>query len=85
MGRVYSGNLYALGAAENRVKSLGLTVEEERWRNPSKFRDEYALRIKTESGAVIAAKVFSHYDEDVTCNEMTAWLNRCYEDLKDWS
>lgn len=81
---VYSGNLNAWRDAADKVRSLGLVLEVDRWYSVANIHEEVGLRILTESRAVVAAKVFSHWDEDVLLNEQTAWLTRCYNDLKDW-
>lgn len=81
---VYSGNLIEWRRACGQLRSIGLHLEFDSWVNEKNRTKEEAIRIKTDSGAVIVAKVFSHWDEDVLCNEQTAWLTRCYNDLKGW-
>ncbi|QEQ94744.1 putative host dGTPase inhibitor [Erwinia phage pEp_SNUABM_09] len=42
----------------------------------------YIIRLSTNEH--IVSPTFDHYDEDVQCNDITAWLNKQADALESW-
>lgn len=84
MGRLYSGNLAAFKTATNKLFQLDLAVIHDDWHDAYTRKDCIRLRVEDRSGNLIDTSTFSHYDEDVLFNMCTDWLNRMYDQLKDW-
>lgn len=84
MGRLYSGNLAAFKAATNKLFQLDLAVIYDDWHDAHKRLDCIRLRVEDRAGNLIDTNTFCHHDEDVLYNTCTDWLNRMYDQLKDW-
>ena len=86
MGRLYSGNLAAFKAATNKIFQLDLAVICDEWYDAYTHtrKDRIRLRVEDRTGNLIDTHTFHHYDEDVLYNMCTDWLNRMYDQLKDW-
>ena len=84
MGRLYSGNLNAFKAATNKLFQLDFAVIYDGWFDAYKRLECIRLRVEDRSGNLIDTNTFCHHDEDVLYNTCTEWLNRMYDQLKDW-
>lgn len=84
MGRLYSGNLNDFKAACNRLYQLDLAVIAVEQEGSPNIKATMYLRIEDRAGRIIAQEEMYHCDEDVLYNMCTAWLNRMYDQLKDW-
>lgn len=84
MGRLYSGNLNDFKAATNKLFQLDLAAIYDNWYDAYKCLEYIRLRVEDRSGNLIDTKTFCHHDEDVLYNTCTEWLNRMYDQLKDW-
>lgn len=92
MGRLYSGNLNDFKAACNRLYQLDLAVicddlyEDNGHRNGLRvsIEDRTGNLIDSRTGDLVGSRAFFHRDEDVLYTMVTAWLNRMYDQLKDW-
>lgn len=84
MGRLYSGNLNDFKAACNRLYQLDLAVIVAEQEGSPNIKATMHLRIEDRTGNMIDSRTFFHRDEDVLYNMGTAWLNRMYDQLKDW-
>lgn len=92
MGRLYSGNLNDFKAATNKLFQLDFAVICDDLYEGSGHR--HGLRVSIEdrtgnlidsrTGNLIDSRAFFHRDEDILYNMGTAWLNRMYDQLKDW-
>lgn len=85
MGRLYSGNLNDFKAACNRLYQLDLAVIVVEQEGSPNIKATMHLRIEDRTGNMIDSRTFFHRDEDVLYNMGTAWLNRMYDQLKDWN
>lgn len=84
MGRLYSGNLSAFKAAAGRIFKLDLVVTCDEWYSSHMNSNFMHINIIDTVGNSLITNIFCHYDEDVLYNMSTAWLNRMYDQLKDW-
>lgn len=84
MGRLYSGNLNAFRAACNKLYQLDFAVIVSEFYAVESRQNCMNIRIEYRTGDILAQETFCHYDEDVLCNTCTDWLNRMYDQLKDW-
>lgn len=84
MGRLYSGNLNAHRNATLKLQSLGFIVREVEFYSVESR--EHCMRIYLEdaTGRPFMDKGFGHYDIDCLYISATAWLDRMYDQLKDW-
>lgn len=84
MGRSYGGNLSAFKAAAGRIFKLDLVVTCDEWYEAHIRLECIRLRIEDRDGRLIDSTICSHHDEDVLYSTCTNWLNRMYDQLKDW-
>ena len=84
MGRLYSGNLIAFKDACNRLYQLDLAVIVVEQEGSPNIKATMHLRIEDRTGHIVAQDEIHHCDEDVLYNMGTDWLNRMYDQLKDW-
>lgn len=84
MGRLYSGNLNDFKAACNRLYQLDLAVIVVEQEGSPNIKATMHLRIEDRTGRIVVQEEIHHCDEDVLYNMGTAWLNRMYDQLKDW-
>lgn len=84
MERLYSGNLNDFKAACNRLYQLDFAVICDDWYIACKRLECIRLHVEDRSGNLINKKTFCHQDKDVLYNTCTEWLNRMYNQLKDW-
>ncbi|QOC57802.1 putative host dGTPase inhibitor [Erwinia phage pEp_SNUABM_11] len=81
---IYSGNLNDFRRAHDRIRSLGFSLENETWKSmrTRTHATRYIIRLSTNEH--IVSPTFDHYDEDVQCNNITAWLNKQADALESW-
>lgn len=84
MGRLYSGNLNAFKSACNKLYQLDFAIITQEFYDVSRRQNCIAVRVESRTGDIINQNTFCHYDEDVLYNTVTDWLNRMYDQLKDW-
>lgn len=84
MGRLYSGNLNAHRNAILELQSLGFIVRVVEFYATASRENCMRVYIEDSVGRPFIDKGFCHYDEDVLYNTCTDWLNRMYDQLKDW-
>lgn len=84
MSSLYSGNLNAFKAATDRISKMDLVVACEEWYESHVSLNCMWLRIEDKEGKQINSITCSHHDEDVLYSMGTEWLNRMYDQLKDW-
>ena len=84
MSRLYSGNLNAFKAACNRLYQLDFAVIAVEHEGSPNIKATMHLRIEDRAGRVVVQEEIHHCDEDVLYNMCTDWLNRMYDQLKDW-
>lgn len=84
MGRLYSGNLNDFRAAIDKLSKLDLAVICDAWYSSHRSSNFMCLHIEDTTGNHLITNIFCHYDEDVLYSMCTSWLNRMYDQLKDW-
>lgn len=89
MGRLYSGNLSEYNDAVARLKedhAVNVTTEHYRYEDRARMCRVYGetLRVVLQNGYVLTGKSFEESDEDVRCNNQTAWLLKVHSDLQHW-
>ena len=85
MGRLYSGNLNAFGAACNRLYQLDFAVISQEFQDHVSRQECMKLRVEDRAGNIFALVTFSRYDEDVLYNAATDYLNGLADQLDTWS
>ena len=84
MGRLYSGNLNDFNAACYRLYQLDFAVIAVEQEGSPNIKATMHLRIEDRTGRIVVQEEIHHSDEDVLYNMATDWLNRIYDQLKDW-
>lgn len=84
MGRLYSGNLNAFKSACNKLYQLDFAVIVNEFYAVGSRENCMNIRVEYRTGDILTQETFCHYDEDVLYNTCADWLNRMYDQLKDW-
>lgn len=82
-GRIYSGNLGELMWAMDAYRGTGFRAAVMEVRNPMNRNNEWHVKIH-EGNTLFIAAVLTGRDDDVLCNNATAWLRKQHKDIRSW-
>ncbi|CBV65204.1 predicted host inhibitor [Salmonella phage Vi06] len=84
MGHLYSGSISDFKAATGKLLELDFVVKCDDWYSSHMGSNFMCLHIEDMDGNSLITNIFCHYDEDILYSMCTEWLNRMYDQLKDW-